>query len=209
MAETSFDFHASPRKEQGKRAARRYRRQAKIPAILYGGKEPPEMLVLNQGEVDRNFQNEAIFSHILNLHIEGRGQPVPVVIKDVQYHPFKNMVLHIDFQRVVAGTRITMTVPLHFVGEETCVGVKKGGRLLHLLTDVEVSCLPKDLPEFIEVDVSHLDIGDTIMLSDLKLPEEVELVELAAGHNLAVVTVEAPTAGEEEEGGEVSGEESA
>ncbi len=198
MAEVSFDFHAEVRKERGKRAARSLRRQLKVPAILYGGEGPPQMLTLSKGEVDRNFEHEAIFSHILNLYLEGQEKPVPVVIKEVQYHPVKNMVLHVDFQRVSAETRITMTVPLHFVGEEACVGVKQGGRLLHLLTEVEVSCLPQNLPEFIEVNVSGLEIGDTILLSDLKLPEGVELVELAAGHDLAVATVEAPTGGAEE-----------
>lgn len=207
MSEVSFDFHAEVRREKGKRAARRLRRQMKIPAILYGGKEEPQMLALGKGEVDRNFEHEAVFSHILNLYIEGQEKPVPVVIKEVQYHPVKNMVLHVDFQRILAHEKITMTVPFHFVGEDQCVGVKKGGRLLHLLTEVDVSCLPQNLPEFIEIDVSSLDIGDTLMLSDLKLPEGVELVELLAGHDLAVVTVEVPeAAGEGEEGGEEAAE---
>ncbi len=203
--EASFEFEAQLRSQTGTRKARALRRALKIPAVLYGGKEEPLALTLSKPQVDRNLEQEAVYSHILTLNIEGKG-PVQAILKEVQRHPSRESVLHLDFQRIYADEEIRVHVPLHFVNEDTCVGVKKGGVITHNLVEVEVVCLPGQLPEFIEVDLADLDVGEAIHLSELKLPEGVKPVELLHGADVPVVTVLAGRTGEaEEEGGEEAG----
>jgi large subunit ribosomal protein L25 len=177
---TSFELTAELREGAGKGASRRLRREAKVPGILYGGGKDPRSITLSQRELLANIQNEAFFSHILTIKVGKVTQEC--ILKDMQRHPFKKEVMHVDLQRIVAGETIRMNVPLHFINEGTGPGVKdKGGVISHVITDVEVQCLPKDLPEFIEVDMKDLDLDQVIHLSDLVMPEEVELVALTHG----------------------------
>ncbi len=191
--EASFEFEAEIRSEAGTRAARRLRRANKVPAVLYGGDQSPVMLVLEKNQVDKNLEQEAVFSHILTLKLPGT-QGVQAILKDVYRHPSKESVMHLDFQRVKADEEIRVHVPLHFVGQEMSIGVKKGGILLHKMIEVEVACLPRHLPEYIEVDLTDLDMGETLHLGDLAVPEGVTIVELAheGGAAIPVVTVQPP-----------------
>ena len=154
-----------------------------------------------------HLENEAFYSHILSLTVDG-GKAEKVVLKDVQRDPAKPKILHVDFQRVSEKDKLHMHVPLHFVGEDVAPGVKAGGLISHLMSNLDVACLAKDLPEYIEVDVSQMDTGDSLHLSDIKLPEGVEITALAQGedHDLPVVSIHAPRGGgvdeEEEAGGE-------
>ena len=174
---TSFVVTAEPRADQGKGASRRLRRVGKVPAVLYGGKGETELLSLSQNEISKHVQVEAFFSHILTLNVSGASQQV--VVKDLQRHPVNNAVTHADFLRVLADVAIRMQVPIHFKGGEVAPGVKVGGGVIeHHLNQVEVECLPKDLPEFIEVDLSKLELNDAIHLSQLPIPPGVELVDL-------------------------------
>ncbi len=191
--EASFEFEAEIRSETGTRAARRLRRENKVPAVLYGGDQPPMGLALTKNQVDKNLEQEAVFSHILTLKFPD-AQEVQAILKDIHRHPSKESVMHLDFQRVKADEEIHVHVPLHFVGQEDSVGVKKGGIVLHNLTEVEVACLPRYLPEYLEVDLTNLDIGQTIHLGELIVPEGVTLVELAheGGASIPVVTIQPP-----------------
>ena len=160
----AFVVNAEPRADQGKGASRRLRRTGKVPAIVYGGKDPAQQLALNHHEMAKHLETEAFYSHILTLRLEGKEQQA--VLKDVQRHPAEPILLHFDFQRVFADQAIRMHVPLHFKGAEVSPGVKtNGGVVEHYLIQVEVECLPKHLPEFIEVDLSKLDINDTVRMS--------------------------------------------
>jgi large subunit ribosomal protein L25 len=146
-------------------------------------------------------QHESFFSQILTLMAEGTEQPA--IVRDIQRHPATERVLHIDFQRIDVTEEIELDVPLHFINEETCVGVRRsGGSIMHNLNEVGIRCLPANLPEFIEVDMTHVDIGQAIHLSELKLPEGVQIVELIHGtdHDQVVVSVRAARAEVEEEG---------
>ena len=173
----SFELHAEPRDDMGKGASRRLRRENKVPAILYGGGKPPRSLSLVQKELLKSLDNEAFYSHILSIHIGDQSEQA--VLRDMQRHPSKPSVLHVDLQRVQARELLRMSVPLHFVGEDDCPGVKlEGGIVTHNAMDVEVECYPKDLPEYIEIDASGLRIGDSIHLSEIKLPDGVRLVDL-------------------------------
>ncbi len=203
---TTFELKAEPRSDVGKGASRRLRRAGKVPAIVYGAHRDPEPIVVDEHELARQLEHEAFYSHILVLRFAD-GREERVVLKDIQRHPWKPRVLHLDFQRVSETETIRMHVPLHFVGEDVAPGVKQGGLLTHELIEVEVECLPKDLPEYIEVDVSGLGLGDALHLSDLKLPEGVRLVELMRGpeHDVAVVSIHARR-GAAEEGEEEGGE---
>jgi len=193
-------INATRRNDQGKGASRRLRRQAGLmPAIIYGGNEPPVMISLPQKDMMKATENEAVFSSILDVNVD--GQPVPAILKDLQRHPAKPVLLHADFQRVDQNTRITVHVPLHFIHEDICHGVKlQGGRIQHNLVELEISCLPSNLPEYIEVDMTDAKLGDILHISDLKLGEGVESVALAHGpdHDLPVVAVVAPKGGAEE-----------
>ena len=190
-----FEFVAESRVKPGKNAARAVRRQGKVPAIIYGGSGAPEMLVLDHNEVVKHLEHEAVYSHVLDIVVEGMAQKA--VLKAVQRHPAKAKILHMDFFRVSGDEKIKMHVPLHFINEETSIGAKQGGVVMHNLVDVEVSCLPADLPEFIEVDLVNLDIGEALHISQLNVPNGVELVALAHGDDhesdVSVVTIVPPT----------------
>jgi len=208
-----FKIEAQPRTGRGKAESRRLREAGKVLAVVYGDKKEPVSLVLEHNELMKQLEHEAFYSHILTLDVGGSSQQV--VLRDMQRHPHKPQVLHIDFQRVSASQKLHMQVPLHFIDEEKCPAIKlHGGAISHLLADVEITCLPKDLPEYIEVDMGEADIGYTVHLSDLKLPEGVEILALMHGSEAdqAVVTVhearsaEAEIEAEAEAEAEVAGE---
>jgi large subunit ribosomal protein L25 len=189
-----FEFVAETRGQSGKSAAKRARRIGNVPAVLYGGHKDPQMLVLSHNEVIKHLEHEAVYSHVLDVTIDGKTEKA--ILKGVQRNPAKFQVLHLDFQRVEMTEMVKVHVPLHFTNEHTGVGGKKGGIAAHSMTDVEVSCLPSALPEFVEVNLSTLDVGETLHLSDLVLPEGVSIVVLAQGaeHNLPVVSMMASKA---------------
>ena len=190
-------IQATGRNVEGKGASRRLRRAASIPAIIYGGKSQPQPIQLDHEKIWLAQQNEWFYSSILNLDVEGKVEQV--LLRDMQRHPFKQIILHLDFQRVDANQTLRASVPLHFLNEDKSPAGKAADVVvLHELNDVEVSCLPKDLPEFIEIDLSNLVVGDIIHLSDLKLPEGVELPELKLGKEHDVAVVIAKHAKEEE-----------
>ena len=182
-----FIVNAEPRTAQGKGASRRLRREGKVPAILYGGKSEPSNLQIDAYELFHHLENEAFFSHILVVKTpDGEDR---AVLKDVQRHPAKPTVLHVDFQRVVAGQAIKMNVPLHFTNEGSSPATKDGGVIEHLATEVEILVLPKDLPEFIEVDLGALELDVTVHLSEIKLPKGVKLAVLEHGGDDAGIVV--------------------
>jgi len=190
---TSFELAVEFRDDQGKGASRRLRRSGKVPAILYGGHEQARALQIEHDKLLQMLDNEKFYSTILSLSVGQENQPA--VLKDLQRHPYKNQVLHVDFQRVLENEQIRMKVPLHFVNESVSVGVKQqGGTVSHLRNEIEVLCLPKDLPEYIEVDLLELGLGQIVHLSELKLPEGVQLPELIHGHDAPVVSVHAQRA---------------
>lgn len=193
-----FALNAEVRSDLGKGASRRLRRNANlVPAVIYGGEKAPQSISLLAKDLAKLLENEAAFSHVLAVNVAGATESV--VIKALQRHPAKGFVLHADFQRVVAGQKLTAHVPLHFINEATSVGVKQqGGEVSHTINEVEVSCLPKDLPEFIEVDLAAVEVGQNLHLSDLKLPKGVELVALAHGNDLAVANIHASRVKDEE-----------
>ncbi|MGM0563543.1 MAG: 50S ribosomal protein L25/general stress protein Ctc [Pseudomonadota bacterium] len=207
----NFVIKAEVREDMGKGASRRLRRADKIPAILYGSGEPVS-LTLSHPEMIRMVQNEAFFSHILEIDIAGKKENA--IIRDMQRHPFKNLLTHMDFQRVVAGQEIHVNVPVHFINEETSKGVKlEGGEVHHLMTEIEIACMPRHLPEYIEVDLAELGLGETIHLSEIKFPEGVASVALSHGeeHDDGVVSITKPHVvaeeDEDEEEGEVAADE--
>ncbi len=177
MAE-KFDLVADYREDQGKGASRRLRREGRVPAIIYGAGRPPRSLSFDHSKVLRQLENESFYSSVLNIKVGEKSQAA--IVKDIQRHPARPIVMHIDLQRIVEDEVIKMNVPIHFVGGDVAVGVKEGGgSVSHLRTDVEVVCLPKDLPEYFEVDISELDLDEMMYLSDLTVPEGVEIPELA------------------------------
>ena len=188
-----FTLNANERTDLGKGASRRLRRNAAlVPAIVYGGDKAPQSISLEARELKKALENEAFFSHVIKLDVDGKKQDV--LLKALQRHPAKGHVMHADLLRVVAGHEVTLQVPLHFINEEKCVGVKQdGGVISHTMTEVEISCLPKDLPEFIEVDMAEIALGQIVHLSDLKLPKGVTSVALSHGaeHDLPVANVHA------------------
>ena len=191
-----FELAAEDRGGLGKGANRRLRRAGRVPAVVYGGGKQPDAIAVDHRTLLLQMQREAFYTSILTL--KKGAEAVDVVVKDVQRHPYKPEILHLDFQRIVADEEITLNVPIHFKGEATAKGVKdQGGVIEHLLTDVEVSCLPRNLPEFLEVDVSELGLNDVLHLSDIPLPEGVELVELSHGHDHPVVAIVPPQREEE------------
>ncbi|PYE35364.1 LSU ribosomal protein L25P [Idiomarina fontislapidosi] len=199
MAKLDFNIKATVRTDKGKGASRRLRHADKVPAILYGGKDEPIALELDHNKVNNMADYEAFYSHILTLEIDGKKHQA--ILKDMQRHPYKPKLTHLDFQRVEKGHKLHTNLPLHFLNEETAKGVKEeGGVVVHHVNDVEIMVLPKDLPEYLEVDIANLSVGDTIHLTDLNLPEGVELVELTKGedHDQAVVSITAPRVEKEE-----------
>ena len=194
---TSFELVADPREVQGKGASRRLRRAGKVPAILYGGGAEPVQLILDQQNLLTMTANERFFSTILSVKSGDKAQPV--ILKDLQRHPAKNQVLHVDLLRVVENEKIRMMVPLHFIGAAGSPGVKtQGGSVSHLLNEAEVSCLPKDLPESLVVDLSEMEVNQIKRLSDIPLPEGVELMALTHGRDEAIVSIYRPRAEEAE-----------
>jgi large subunit ribosomal protein L25 len=196
----SFELNAELRNDMGKGASRRLRRAGQVPAILYGGAEEPQALTLDHNQLLRSLEHEAFYSHILSVNVG--GTETRAVLRDLQRHPSKPQIMHVDLLRVSATEKLRMYVPLHFLGEEVAPGVKLGGGMvMHELVEVEVECLPQNLPEFIEVDVSALQLNESLHLSDLRTPEGVTLVELARGeaHDLGVVSIHARRGGGEEE----------
>ena len=187
----NFALNAEVRSDLGKGASRRLRRnESLVPAVIYGGEKPAQSISLLAKDLAKLLENEAAFSHVLTLNVAGTNESV--VIKALQRHPAKGFVLHADFVRVVAGQKLSAHVPLHFINEATSVGVKQqGGEVSHTITEVEVSCQPQDLPEFIEVDLAKVEVGQIVHLSDIKLPKGVELVALAHGNDLAVANIHA------------------
>ncbi|SEI67275.1 LSU ribosomal protein L25P [Azotobacter beijerinckii] len=188
---TDFALNADVRSDLGKGASRRLRRNANlIPAVIYGGDKAPQSISLLAKDVAKLIEDEAAFSHVIALNVAGTTETV--LIKALQRHPAKSFVLHADFVRVVADHKLTAHVPLHFINAETADAVKlQGGEVSHTMSEVEVSCLPQNLPEFIEVDLAKVAIGQTVHLSDLTVPAGVELVALAHGNDLAIANIHA------------------
>lgn len=207
-----FTVNAKARTEVGKGASRRLRRlQNEVPAIIYGGSSEPQMISIAHKDFVWFLDDEAFFTSILTLDIEGKTESV--VLKDLHRHPSKPLIIHADFLRVSADTKLTMHVPLHFLNEESCTGVKvQGGKITHAAIDIEIQCLPKDLPEFIEVDMAAVELGQTLHLSDVTLPAGVESTALALGedHDQAIVSINAPRveSDDDAEGAADAGEES-
>ena len=194
----ALELNAEVRTEVGRSVSRRMRRvEGKIPAVVYGAAEEGLNLSLNMNELTKVMQSDAFYSQILNISIAGKSQQV--VVRDLHRSPDSGKVLHVDFLRVRADQEINVNIPLRFVNEESCVGVKVGGGLItHNLIEVEISCLPADLPEVIEVDVADLDVGESIHLSGLNVPNNVSIVALASGdgdRDSSVVTVSAKRGG--------------
>jgi large subunit ribosomal protein L25 len=180
MASKRFSIAAEPRADVGKGASRRLRRSGKVPAIMYGGGQAPASVLLDRNEIMRNAEQEAFLSSILTVRLD--GQELQAVVRDVQVHPARRQILHMDLQRILADEKLRMTVPLHFLNEANAKGVKEsGGIVSHLMTEIEVSCLPRDLPEYLELDIGELGLNEVLHLSDIKLPPGVEIPELAGG----------------------------
>jgi len=198
MSTLEFELNAEPRSQLGKGENRRLRRAGKVPAIVYGGAGVPMPITLNHHEVLRRLEHEAFYSHVLNIRIG--DQTERAILKAIHRHPARPIVMHMDLQRIDPTHKIHMRVPLHFINETVSPGVKiGGGRISHLLTSIEVECLADNLPEYIEVDLSTLEIAQTIHLSGLKLPEGVAIRGLVHGgkDDQPVVTIETPRTGDE------------
>jgi large subunit ribosomal protein L25 len=176
-----FELNAEPRSDVGKGASRRLRRLSDlVPAVIYGGDSDAQSISLQHKDIHRALENEAFYSHIVT--IKTGKQKDEVILKDLQRHPAKDRIMHVDFQRVSRDRKITVQVPIHFLNETTCIGVKRdGGAISHLLSEIQIECLPGDLPEFIEVDMLNLEVGDAIRLSDLTMPANVDIVALTHG----------------------------
>lgn len=191
----AFELAGEPRAQLGRTDSRRLRKAGKVPAIMYGGGEAPEALVLDHNLLTQQMNREAFYTSILTLRIGSKAQQV--VVKGVERHPARPLIMHLDFQRVREDVEITLNVRIHFLGEAEAKGVKdQGGVVDHLMTDVEVRCLPRHLPEYLELDVTNLELNQIYHLSDIKVPEGVTLVALAGGHDHPVVAVNPPRAEE-------------
>jgi large subunit ribosomal protein L25 len=200
MSTNKFEIDAQLRDDIGKGASRRLRHANKVPAVVYGAGEAAVSLTLDHNQMFHSLTNEAFYSRILTLKINGKGEKV--ILKAMQRNPAKPRIAHMDFLRVRADQKLHMHVPLHFIGAEDAPGVKEGGAFSHNISDVEVSCLPANLPEYIEIDLSNFMLDQTMHLSELKLPNGVELVAFAHGvdgHDLPIVSLHIPRIIEEEE----------
>ena len=193
-----FELVAESRSDVGKGASRRLRRTGRIPGVLYGHGIEAQSILLGHDDVFHQLERESFYSHILTLKLDNK--PIKVVLKDLQRHPYKQHIMHIDLQRIDEDEKLTMRVPIHFINENKSLGVKSGGMVNHIMNDVEITCLPKDLPEFIDVDLLELELGSSIHLGDLKLPEGVELYAAVHDEDLdvPVVSISMPKAVEEE-----------
>jgi large subunit ribosomal protein L25 len=195
-----FNVTAETRKDVGKGASRRLRHAGKIPGVIYGAGQDAVALTMDHDDLLHHLEHEAFYSHILNVSVDGNMQKA--VLKDVQRHPSKPKIMHVDFLRVSDKDKIHMHVPLHFINEDTAPGVKIGGGLIsHLMSSVDIVCLAKDLPEYLEVDLGNMNVGESLHLSDIKLPAGVEIPALAQGpdHDLPVASIHAKKGGEAEE----------
>ncbi|MBM95919.1 MAG: 50S ribosomal protein L25/general stress protein Ctc [Oceanospirillaceae bacterium] len=204
---SDFTLSAEIREDSGKGASRRLRRANCVPAIIYGGDAEPTSITLKANELWKVLEEEAFYSSVVTLEVAGKSESV--VLKDLQRHPAKDLIWHADFLRVNADTKIKAHVPLHFLNEDACVGVKiGGGKISHQLTSLDIICTADHLPEFIEIDLAEVEVGTVIHLSDLKLPEGVESQALSHGaeHDTAVVSVIAPKGGDAEESEEEAAE---
>ncbi|GAA5444161.1 50S ribosomal protein L25 [Microbulbifer sp. NBRC 101763] len=190
---SDIKLNAIARSDEGKGASRRLRRlEGRVPGIIYGGEAEPQSVSLLQKDLFKALENEAFFSSMLTVDIDGKEEKV--ILRDLQRHPAKQLLLHIDFQRVSASTKVHVKVPLHFLNEDTSKGVKAGGIVSHTLTELEVNAPAGKLPEFIEVDLADLELDGILHISDLKLPEGVESADLSHGedHNLVVASIHKP-----------------
>ncbi|MEW6678995.1 MAG: 50S ribosomal protein L25/general stress protein Ctc [Pseudomonadota bacterium] len=194
-----IEINAKKRDSQGTGASRRLRHAGRVPGIVYGGGKDAQSVDLDHKELYFSLKNEAFHSSVLNLNLDGAKETV--LLRDFQMHPYKQLVLHVDFQRVDATHKIHVKVPLHFLNADVAPGVKLGGGVVnHLMTEVEVVCLPGSLPEFIEVDLSTLEAGHTVHLSELKLPAGVEFAALVRGEDHGVANILGVRGGAESEG---------
>lgn len=204
----NIEVNAMPRTVQGTGASRRLRISGKVPGVVYGGDQPAQVIELDHSALLLQLRHESFHASILNMSVDGKKERV--LMRDIQMHPWKKQVLHVDFQRVSANQKIHMDVPLHFINAEIAPGVKLGGGIVsHVMTEVEVSCLPDDLPEFVEVDLSGLELGHAIHLSDLKLPKGVDSVQLLRDEDVVVASVQVPRVVEVETTEEVAAAEPA
>ena len=196
---TQYQIQALPRTGKGTSAGRKYRRAGNVPAVLYGAGKDNQSLLLDHNEILRNLKTEGFQSAIIDIHTENGTEQA--ILRDVQMHPYKMQVLHVDFQRVSATEKIHIAVPLHFIGGEECPGVyNEGGIESHLINEVDVECLPADLPEYLEVDISGLHLHESVKLSDIKVPEGVVITALLhEGEDQTIASILAPKAIEEEE----------
>lgn len=204
-----FNLTAETRTDFGKSTSRRLRQlDAKVPAVVYGAKKAPAHILLPGNIIKKALEHENFYSQILSLEIDGKKQKV--ILKDLQRHPFKPTILHMDFMRVSATDKLTVNLPIHFVGEENAPGAKDGGVFTHSMNEMEIRCLPANLPEFIEVDVSKMQMDDIIHLTDIKVPKGVEILALAHGtdqaHDHAVVSLHEPRMQAETTEDELEGE---
>lgn len=196
MTAAIFELNAVVRDVLGKSASRRLRREEKVPGVVYGGGKDPVALTMEHKHIAKSLSHEAFYSHILTLKTGSDSERV--ILKDVQRHPYKPRIVHVDFQRVRADEKLHMHIPLHFVGAEIAPGVKDAGGLVsHIMSDVEISCLPDDLPEYIEVDISAMQLNDILHLSNLKLPKGVEIIALSHDDDKPVVSIHMPRIEEE------------
>jgi large subunit ribosomal protein L25 len=194
---TAFVIGADLREMQGKGASRRLRHKGKVPAILYGGSKEPRQLTLDQQNLLTMIDNERFYSSIVQLKVGNTTQAA--IVKDVQMHPARNVVVHVDLQRVIESEKIRIHLPIHFKGANMSPGVKtQGGVVSHRMADVEITCLPKDLPESLEIDMSQMNLNDQKFLSDIPLPPGVTIPDLAQGKNSPVVSIHSPRAEEPE-----------
>ncbi len=189
----TIEISAMTRALQGTGASRRLRVTGKVPGIIYGGEQPAANVEFDHNGLFHQLKQEAFHASILSMSVDGKKERV--LLRDVQMHPWKQLVLHVDFQRVSANKKVHMKVPLHFINADISPGVKTGGGIVsHVMNEMNITCLPDDLPEFIEVDLQTLEIGAAVHLADLKIPKGVESVQLARGDNAVVATVQIPRA---------------
>ena len=184
-----FNLIAEMRDDQGKGASRRLRRQGKVPAVIYGAGRDPRNLMFDHNKVLRQLEDPSFYSSILNIKVGEKSRAA--IVKDIQRHPSKKQIIHIDLQRIVEDEQIKMQIPIHYLGEEDAVGVKiGGGTVTKIMTELEISCLPKDLPEFLEVDISDLELDQMLNVSDISLPEGVEISDIMKEQDQAIVSIQ-------------------
>jgi large subunit ribosomal protein L25 len=182
-----FNLIAEIRKDSGKGASRRLRQAGKVPAILYGAGKAPTTITFDANQLLQKMKHEAFFSSVLTVNVGKKSQQA--ILKDVQAHPAKRAILHLDLQRIVADEKIRMTVPIHFMNENIAPGVKAGGSISHMMTEADITCLPADLPEYLELDIGALELDELLRLSDIPLPSGVEIPELALDNDRDVVSI--------------------